>query len=362
MGVRLLAREEVVHSVLDTLRIPQPVVSLSADEGLVSLLRRLASFLCPCSRRTLRKAASRTLSHLVGLAELDERLEDLLESLISYGDLIEAAVQEARSEEGRPALLYLAPPQAVPLKDGSIVILGIEPDDQTALTESMEHRITATGHVRRLYAAPSDTLEQLVALGFSVVPEALWLEAPPPVKASELIAAYNNRLNHAPQAGASVELRVLRPSSSVEFYRGRWGSALGIEGQAIARREQRFGADLWSYSEFSGGRAVRIYDLGRSELRGWDEAWRLQAALDSNAGRPQVFRIEPTEQGTMVLLHLYHPVPVWVERWLDVVGAPMPRGRGSLMTFRLPAEAVRAVETFLGEHLWMWRAQPGGKA
>jgi hypothetical protein len=355
MGVRLIEREQVVRSALDTLRVSRPGGSLSSEEGLANLLRRLASFHCPCSRRTLRKAALQTLSHLTDQQDLDERVDDLLESLISYGDLVEAAVQEAKGEAGRPALLYLAPPQAVPLKDRSIVVLGIEPDDQTALPESMEDRLTLNGHVRRLYETSGETLEQLVALGFIVVPEALWLKAPPPLKSSELITTYNLKLTKAPQAGGSAELRVLRPATSVRFYRGRWGSSDGITGPAIARREQRFGADVWSYVDFSGGKAVRIYDLGHTDLRGWDEAWRLQAALDASAGNPQVFRVEHREQDPVALLHLYHPVPAWVGRWLDAVAAPVPRRRGSLMTFNVPVDAIKAVEALLGEHLWMRR-------
>jgi hypothetical protein len=288
---------------------------------------------------------------------MDERLEDLLENLISYGDLVEAAVQEAKGETARPALVYLAPLQIVPLKDQSILILGIEPDDQTAIPEAMSHRIKQTGYVRRLYGASSD-MEHLVGLGFSAVPEALWLKAPPPVKPGELIAAYNKKLEHAPLASTSVELKVLRPLSPVQFYRGRWGSAAGIEGPAIVRREQRFGADIWSYAEFKHGMAVRIYDLGRSDLRGCDEAWRLQAALDAAAGQQQVLRVDPIGQGPAALLHLYHPVPVWVGRWLDVVGEPAPRRGGSLLTFNLPAEAARVVEEFLSEHLWMRRLLP----
>jgi hypothetical protein len=148
---------------------------------------------------------------------MDERLEDLLENLISYGDLVEAAVQEAKGETARPALVYLAPLQIVPLKDQSILILGIEPDDQTAIPEAMSHRIKQTGYVRRLYGASSD-MEHLVGLGFSAVPEALWLKAPPPVKPGELIAAYNKKLEHAPLASrvAGAQRRALRVRQSSE--------------------------------------------------------------------------------------------------------------------------------------------------
>ena len=352
MGVRILTRGEVERTTLDKLRFYQPGTSLSSQEAVAALIRRVASFLCPCSRRAVRTAVLQCLRHIVEDSELSDTIDGLLEDLIGGGDLVEVAVYQ-QSDEERPVLLHLAPSQFVQLKDGTIIVLGLEPDDQQLLPDALLKTLVAKRHLRRFRGGPPDLSHHLTALGFSALREQFWLKTPRLESPQQVIATYDQRIAGAPSGMSVHGLEILRPESPVTFYRGRWGPVDRRSARVVARRPQRFGANLWCYAEIIEGVPQRVEDLGRGEVSGADEAWRLQCALDAKGNNPQRFRIDKDPRAEFSLMSIYSPIPNWAQRWLDVVGEEAPRQLGALRTYQVPVGAVAMAASFLTTNLWM---------
>ena len=93
--------------------------------------------------------------------------------------------------------------------------------------------------------------------------------------------------------------------------------------------------------------------LGLEIAPGADAAWRLQAAIDSLAGRPQRFAMRPASHEGASVLDLFSPLPSWAQRRLDVIGMPIMRSRGALFSYALPTVEVSEEIAFLQEMMWM---------
>lgn len=95
-----------------TLGLDAEACDLASVEAIAAALRRAAGFLCPCPQRALIQAVVGPLEDVISDKEqLYERVENTLEAIITYGDLLEefevAAVERPRFS----SLLYAAPPQ-----------------------------------------------------------------------------------------------------------------------------------------------------------------------------------------------------------------------------------------------------------
>jgi hypothetical protein len=54
-----------------------------------------------------------------------------------------------------------------------------------------------------------------------------------------------------------------------------------------------------------------------------------------------------------VILDFFSPLPGFAERYVQFAGLALGKTPGALYSFRLPAEAVADVTTFLTDMLWM---------
>ena len=169
-----------------------------------------------------------------------------------------------------------------------------------------------------------------------------------------MVAFYSDRLEATGFSGDIEGLQVIDPASRVTFYRGRWRVLKPRDnGRFVARRPQAFGADLWCFADVGDGRVTKLLDLPLQKplAPGADEAWRLQAALDSVAGHPQQLRIRG--DGLISLLSFFSPVPSWIRRRLDVIGESVPRGAGALFSYAIPQEEVSEEINFLKRMMWL---------
>jgi hypothetical protein len=87
-------------------------------------------------------------------------------------------------------------------------------------------------------------------------------------------------------------------------------------------------------------------------MRGCDEAWRLQSAIDAARGTPQLFNVRGGDvQGSRVV-DFYSPVPAWAQKRWDAVGEPVP-GSGCLFSYKFPASELQEEINFIRERLWL---------
>ncbi len=108
-----------------------------------------------------------------------EDLDNALEELITFGDVLEMG-RLPDEPWGTPAIvLRPAPPTFIKRANGDFIIVGIAGDHPSPLTQILQDRITDDGRVRRLKALPGEDLgAHLQLLGLLPFSEQAWLRAP----------------------------------------------------------------------------------------------------------------------------------------------------------------------------------------
>ena len=354
MVIKELTRDEVHAKAVAALGLDPDVVDLTSTEAIACSLRRAAGFLCPCTAPILIQAVSDSLKGLVADAEqVRETIEDTLQALIGYGDLLEiSAMGEAEGDLGQ--LICTAPPTFVKRKGGAVLLFGILPDDTSPLPEELNRRIEYVNHIRRLNPHDAEDLaSELSQLGFIQLPHTAWLREPALESAEQHLNRLESMLDVASPSGEVSGLTLLDPATPLNYYRGRWVAPSSQTGRFVARRDQMYGAKLWCYIEMENGSPKRLFDLPlpRSKWRGCDEAWRLQATIDAQRGTPQRFRLHPGPPGR-TLVDFFSPVPAWAQRRWDAIGDRF-QNRGCLFSYCFANEELKEELQYIREHLWL---------
>lgn len=328
------------------------------DTLLAALLRRSAGIHCPCSRTTLRASLLESLQYLCpDEMSLIERINAIIEGLIVGGDLLELNDVTTDDPEVKGTWVFAAPPSFVVRPSGSIFLLGIVPDQDTFLPESLTSRISYEGLIRVIAPDPDENLPaELREQGLQRLSENAWLKPPKTERPQDLLSRFKNQLAIQPSSGAVDDLKILDPAQPVNFYRSRWTTLRSQSGTFIARRPQEFGSPIWCFAELEAGTVLRLLDLPpqKSRWRGCDEAWHLQMAIDYCRHRPQLYRHRPDGDG--VRLDFFSPLPKWSQRRLMIIGH-LVRGEQSLISYHLPTTEAETEERFLQERLWLSRAE-----
>jgi hypothetical protein len=337
---------------------------LFSAEGLAASLRRAASFLCPASPRQLVDAVLDAVRPLLlpGDELPREDLADLLDLLVSAGDLVELG----QSGDAPGRLLYLAPPSYVERCPGQYLLLGIRPFGAPLVGSGLAGTIRYEGHMRTIELPQDQAAAQLSELGLHAIRLRQWIHLPPEMPPDELIRQERGRLSAAGPAGVIQDLRVIAPEEKVTYYRGRWRSLKPADsGLLVGRRPQAYGADLWCVVLIADGAPVRFFDLPADDpaAPGRDEAWRVQAALDAAGGSPQVFRVgcaAGAGASAERTVDFFSPLPRWAERYLQLTGMAVPRSRNALFSYRIPENALPDLAGFLASMLWMHQTTTEG--
>lgn len=350
---RLTAREVHAHKIRE-LGLDPDSLDLMTAEGLSAVIRRAASYLCPCSEATILRAVVEPLRGLVeDMEEAKKLAESTLEAMIAYGDLQEQADVRSETSSTR-VLLYATPPSFVMRQSGVALLIGVAADQLSPLTTDLSQRIQYLGHVRRLDPMPgTDLRAELRHFGLIELSADAWLRAPR-VTHSSLVAMSDRELDSVAPSRDIPGLLLLDPTRQVRYYKGRWVEPKSHTGRYIARRQRAYGADLWCYARMANGLPQQMIDLPRrgSRWRGCDEAWHLQMAIDRQRGSPQSFRITSQGKGDTVLLEFFSPVPAWARRRWDAIGEPISM-MGCLFAYRIPRQELDEERRFAHDALWL---------
>jgi hypothetical protein len=328
-------------------------LDVMSREGLAASLRRAASFMCPTSRGALTRAVVEVLSGLPGFGEeMEGEIEDLVEGLLSYGDLLELPLDDAGRNRRH---IFLGAPAWVARGPSSALLIGVRPEGAPLVSDELVPAVEYKDHARFIRTKDSRHIRELLdPEGLIELHPNQWANAPRRVSPEEVVTFYANRLQAAGPSGEIDGVRVLDPASRVTYYKGRWRVLKARDGgRFVARRPQAFGADLWCFAEVVGGAVVKLIDLPlQSPLAlGADEAWRLQAALDSIATRPQQVRIRTGSSSPII--DFLSPVPSWMRRRLDVVGTPLHGASGALFSYLVPPNELGEEVRYLKEMMWL---------
>lgn len=363
MKVTVLGKQEAAELTVRSLWLDETTTDAFSAEALSALLRRAASFLCPAPPRRLVDAVLEALSPLDEASLVTrQQVATYLDLLVSIGDLIELPAQPDHISRQ----IYLAPPSSVEKAPGQYLLLGVRPNGKPIVNESLSAGVQNEGHTRTLNLDAQLAPARLRAAGLHVLPRDHWLNRPRVEQAAAVVDVMRQRLDRVGESGQIGGLTILDPTASVHYYRGRW-RPLGPRdsGDFVARRPQAYGADLWCFVRAEHGFPRALVDLPADDLTaaGCDEAWRTQAAIDALAGTPQAMRVGPASGAPGERrLDLFSPVPRWAQRNLELVGIPISRVKGALISYRVPKLAVDNLSAFFADMLWMHVSEEGGVA
>ncbi len=353
-----LTPDEVVQSSVKSLGFDKELADFETPEVVVEAIRRASSFMCPTSPRRLVQAVVEVMRGLVSseLSDDDEAsVSALLEAVTAYGDLVEVPLEDESGISRR--VVFLGPPSYVTVSSTIVLLVGLRGEGLALLDELLSKRVVHQVHVRRMELEQGENAAALFrSSDLRELSIDQWLEHPRFCTPRDVYEEYSKSLNASGPSGTIEGCRILDPGKSPTYYRGRWRSPTRKDfGRFVARRPVEFGADLWCFAELSEGNVERLIDLPVHHLlnRGCDEAWRLQAAVDYLNGNPQTVRVGSAYCSSDVLLHLRSPVPSWAQRYLETLGRPLPRQRGSLISFNIAKCLLQDALRFLGESMWI---------
>ncbi len=353
--MRRLTVAEVHAQKVAELGLDSSALDLTSTEAIAGALRRMASVLCPCAGSTLVRGAVRPLRGLVEDLEVFKGMVvETLEAMIAHGDILEQLDVEANSGQGASTLLYAAPASFVARESGSVILLGVTHDQLSALPDEIAERVEYVRHFRRLSPLPGEDLrEELGQFGLVQVSYDRWLKAPRPETPDQHLSGVNRLLEAAQPSRDVPGLLILDPERPVRYYHGRWIEVQSQSGRFVGRRDQAYGAMLWSYVQLCNGNPERLIDfpVAGSRWRGCDEAWRLQMAIDAQRGYPQRLKVRSGPRDTCVI-EFFSPVPMWARRRLDAVGEPVSCS-GCLFAYKLPQAECAEEVRFIHDKLWL---------
>jgi len=352
MRIQVMTKDEAMKTAVDALDVGLAGYPLMSAEGIAASVRRTASFLCPATQRQIADAvldAMKPLSSQESLAR--EQVNSTVEALVLNGDLVEAKVEQDHR------LLFLGPPSFVERAPDSCLVIGIRPFGERLIRTDESAVIEYHRHTRLCRSEDRLAKEVLKDQGLHEIPAQRWAVVP---ITEDPKVAVKRILDQMRTSGSEIPgLSIVDRSKAVTYYRGRWREPeLRDTGVFIGRRVQEYGAPLWCVVVLDKGQPKKMVDLPVSDVTklGCDEAWRLQAALDSLDGHPQVFALKPSDDGTSFILDCYSPVPSWAEKFLSLKGDPMNKSHKStkaLFSFRIPASVVQEAQSLLVEKMWM---------
>ncbi|MBX3177716.1 MAG: hypothetical protein KF886_10170 [Candidatus Hydrogenedentes bacterium] len=353
--MKVVSIAEIHRRSVESLRLDADALDLTSVEVVAATIRRAASFYCPCPMRTLGSVVVGAHRGIIDDSEAFARtVDDTIESLVAYGDLLELEEPDLddAAVRGR-TLLYCAPPCCVPRLTGSLLLLGISADGVSSLPNDLEASIEYSGHSRILQTTNGDDLERLKELGFLELSMDAWLRSPAKGSPEQFLVSINEQLRTVSAAGEIAALRIINPDSNVDFYRGRWVEPTNECGKFVGRRPQLYGADIWCYVELKDGQPLQLIDLplARSKWRGCDDAWLIQLALDAVRGNPQKYLVRRGPPGTTIV-DFFSPLPMWAKRRLDAMGETVPPMR-SLFSYKFRDDELAEEADFLQKRLWL---------
>lgn len=355
MGLDTISQDEARLLSVEALGFDGKSTSISSPEVLAAALRRGASFQCPTSATSLVDTVAGSLDWLAPVeGTLIPALSDMLDALIGCGDLLELSADVGKGIAKRA--LFLGSPAYVRRLSGSYLLLGIRPEGQPLVGEKGQGLVSYDRHLRAIQSREGVDVEVLLTdYGMREVSLNQWLSSPRPVTAAALIRDFDERLIAATNAGEINGMTILDSRKSVHYYAGRWRSPTPRDsGHFVARRPRPYGAPLWCYAEFLNGRPRKLIDLPLDVgiNRGCDEAWRLQAAMDSLLGRPQRIRVTPSSiDPERTVIDLFSPPPGWFQRRLDALGVP-DAPQHALLSYNFRNDEVKEELRFAAEMLW----------
>ena len=356
MDVKSIDSYEVASRSLEVLGLDAEYIDFSFPEALAEAARRVVSMRGPISKA----AAVRLVREpLRGLPDVDaammESVPDVIEQLISVGDLVECEID--RQGLIQAAMLLIGMPRFIAISERLVVLLGSRPDGFPPVGNDLAAHIERNGSVRYLRfpeGLEADMLAQLRDEGVREIRTEHWLRLPNTETTDLFLTRISSHLDAAIAPGELEGAVMFDPSMPRRHYRSRWQPLHHPpDGTLVLRRPQAYGADRWSVARAKDGLLQRLVDLPLEDRgdRACDEAWRVMAAIDAVSGSPGVVSVVP-QAGTRARLDFDAPLPAWLQRHLAYFGYPVLRSNGALFSFSVEEDALGHIRELVEQKLW----------
>lgn len=347
----IISHADALENVARSLGLPLSIADINdhTDALIAQSIRRSVFIAAPCNIRTARTLVIAALAPL--LDDIEARVNDMIEDLIAIGDLLE---MRSESDEGSDILLRPAPPAFVRRKDNTFIILGISGDEITPI-DNQSVIYTPSGLRTFPTSDPTNYRDMFIDLGLIEIPEHIWLHAPAKISVEDYLDSWVRSLPSVKHPENIEGLEIIDTKIPASFYKDRWAKLSNEHsGIYVGRRPQRYGANLWCLFEIKNGLIERFVDIYSKDarIRNCDEAWRIQAALDSKELRSQKIRILSDQKN--IILSFSSPIPAWAIRRLSMIGA-RKIVKGSLIAFEIPAQNAENEICWLEDMLWLAR-------
>ena len=326
------------------------------DECLVaSSIRRLCSFLCPCSSVTLVNETLKAFRFLIKDENLfKEEVEIIINRLIVGNDILEIGDVILNESNSKATWLFAASPAFLVRPNNTIMLSGIVADGNAPFP-SLLSRMKYQGCKRTIVAhLNEDLVSTLEDYGLTMISESAWFKLPKKITASEYLEDLDKRLSNAEISENIADLMIIDSSLPNSHYKKRWQKPTAKTGKFVAKRPHAYGVDSWCYVELLNGQVSRFIDIPFKHnniiQRGCDGAWQLQMAIDFVSGSSQKYNVCISEGDC--ILEFYSPIPLWAERRLIALGHSIKSNK-CLFSYLLPPDELSSTEEFLKSYLWL---------
>lgn len=223
--IAVISASDALIKVAESIGLSAGSDAALSDNLLAQALRRAVFFMAPCQPHELCRAVVRSFSSSqLPIGNLSERVEDILERLIVFGDILEMRLEDDNAWSSASAFaLRPAPPSFVVRNNGSIVLLGVAGDQISPLTHELDLRVKFESAIRVLRPIDDEDLPALLReLGLLRLSEHTWLRLPKQETAALHIAFWQQEVRNQARSTALENIRIIDPVSSPTFYRDRW--------------------------------------------------------------------------------------------------------------------------------------------
>lgn len=318
-------------------------------EFLAAFVRKIALHNCPCPLSTLVKVTLALLRPLDPDETLSVRINDCLEELLAYGDLV-----EMRDQDDTKDLVTLRVPSVVRVSPHRVLLLGSQIDARSQTSLLLTSQIELHGCARTVSVEDVDAaMSSLIADGYALVTYEEWCHLPRLTTAEDLVAKYARKMASQDSIGSLGDLELLIPETNVKYYRGRWKSAKSQTGMFVAKRARSFGSPTWCCVKLEDGVAVGLVSFPtQSGARGCDEAWHLQQAIDRARSIPQRYSVRLDQGSEFGFLDFYSPIPEWAQRRWNAIGERVD-SKGFLFSYRFDSSVLGDEIRFAETRMWV---------
>jgi len=328
-------------------------LEIYSDEVISELIRLVSCSLCPCSKIKVQNTVIDLIEELFpdGI-DAEIRVKDILENLIILGDLLELPPINDDALTSRNQV-YLSPLKYVKINDDRILLLGV---DHNILDLPSEIR-SKIKYEKSLKIIGNDDLNIFKEFDYTELSSNEWLRFEKYSSSQEYVNLINAKLESLPILPERLDgIRILDDKIGTNFYKSRW-SELNRKhnGFFVGRRKVQYSSDLWCYMQVNDNFVQRFLDLPILDLhwRPFDEAWRLQMAIDYNNHAAQKYRISEV-LNEVITIDFFSPIPGWAVRQLEVNGKKCEPNQ-CLFSYSINKVNIEKIEEFLKSNLWMQR-------